>query len=60
MTTVTMTVKKVTEESVAKACAELTKLGLKPTVGAVRDRIGGGSPNAIAPLVKMWKAISPR
>jgi chromosome segregation ATPase len=60
METVTMTVRKVTEESVSKACADLTKLGLKPTVAAVRARIGGGSPNEIAPLVKKWKENQPK
>lgn len=60
METVTITVRKVTEESVAKACADLTKLDLKPTVSAVRARIGGGSPNEIAPLVKEWKKNQPK
>lgn len=55
MKTATMTGRNVTEESVVKACADLTKLSLTPTVHAVRDHIGGGSPTAIAPLLKMWK-----
>lgn len=60
MKPVTMTVRKVTDESVAKACAEITKLRLEPTVAAVRNRIGGGSPNEIAALVKKWKTTSAR
>lgn len=59
METVTITVKKVTEDSVAKACAELTKEGLKPTVNAVRARLGGASPNEVAPLIKVWKGKQP-
>lgn len=59
METVTITVKKVTEDSVAKACADLTKEGLKPTVNAVRARLGGASPNDVAPLIKVWKGKQP-
>lgn len=59
METVTITVKKVTEDSVAKACADLTQEGLKPTVNAVRARLGGASPNDVAPLIKVWKAKQP-
>jgi len=60
METVTITVKKVTEHSVAKACADLTKEGLKPTVNAVRARLGGASPNDVAPLIKEWKKSQPK
>lgn len=60
METVTITVKKVTKESVAKACADLTKEGLKPTVNAVRARLGGASPNDVAPLIKDWKKEQPK
>jgi hypothetical protein len=55
----TTRIRNVTEESVGKACADLTELGLKPTVAAVRACIGGGSPNQIAPLVKKWKERQP-
>lgn len=55
MKPVTLSIMKVTEESVSKACADLTTLGSTPTVTAVRACIGGGSPNQIAPWVKKWK-----
>lgn len=59
MEAVTITARKVTYENVAKACEDLTREGKRPTVNAVRIRIGGGSPNEVAPLIKKWKATQP-
>lgn len=58
METETITVKKVTEESVAKACADLAKEGTRPSVEAVRLRLST-SPNKVARWVKKWKDNQP-
>jgi chromosome segregation ATPase len=55
METVTITARKATQENVSRACRELVAAGQKPTVDAVRLRIGGGSPNDVSPMIKKWK-----
>jgi hypothetical protein len=46
----------VTAESVAAAAEALAARGERISVASVRKEIGGGSPNALAPLVASWKA----
>lgn len=49
----------VTFESVAAAAEALVANGSKASVRAVKDALGGGSPNAILPLLNEWKAGRP-
>lgn len=42
-------------ESVAEAAKAITDEGGKPSVRAVIARLGGGSPNAVLPLLNEWK-----
>lgn len=49
----------VTTESVATAAAALAAAGQKVTVRAVIASLGGGSPNAILPLLQKWKSSRP-
>ncbi|MEC4025631.1 DNA-binding protein [Pseudomonas fulva] len=49
----------VTFESVAAAAEALVANGGKASVRAVKDALGGGSPNAILPLLNEWKAGRP-
>jgi colicin import membrane protein len=46
----------VSAESVAAAAEALAGRGERISVASVRTEIGGGSPNALAPLVAAWKA----
>ena len=46
----------VTYESVAAAATHLKSTGQNPTVRAIISELGGGSPNAIQPLLRDWKA----
>jgi chromosome segregation ATPase len=46
----------VTREQVFEAAEALIAEGVAPTVVAVRTRLGGGSPNNIAPWLAEWKA----
>lgn len=41
---------------VEAAAFALLREGKNPTVTAVRERIGGASPNAVAPALKRWRA----
>ncbi|CAG0963879.1 hypothetical protein RHDC4_00860 [Rhodocyclaceae bacterium] len=45
----------VTAAAVAQACESIKNEGKKPSVRSVRARLGGGSPNDIAPLLADWK-----
>ena len=47
-------------ESVAEAAESLVKDGGKASVRAVIAVLGGGSPNAVLPLLNEWKAGRPR
>lgn len=49
----------VTFERVAEAARQLSDKGQKPTVRAVMAELGGGSPNAVLPLLKQWKTSEP-
>lgn len=51
--------KLVTFERVAEAAQQLTEAGQKPTVRAVMAALGGGSPNAVLPLLNQWKNSAP-
>jgi chromosome segregation ATPase len=46
----------VTREQVFETAEVLAAAGVTPTVVAVRTRLGGGSPNNIAPWLAEWKA----
>lgn len=50
----------VTFESVAEAAQSLLDEGSKASVRAVITKLGGGSPNAVLPLLNEWKAGRPR
>jgi chromosome segregation ATPase len=50
-----MNTKFVTKESVAAAAQALTDAGQRPTVRGVILHLGGGSPNAVLPLLNAWK-----
>ena len=41
---------------VEAAAFALLREGKNPTVAAVRERMGGASPNAVAPALKRWRA----
>jgi plasmid replication DNA-binding protein KfrA len=41
---------------VAAAARVLTERGITPTVTRIRAALGGGSPNDLAPALKLWKA----
>ncbi len=46
---------------VQRAADTLLRLGQKPSIAAVRSQLGGGSPNALGPLLeKYWKALGTR
>jgi len=47
----------VTREQVFQTADALVREGQNPTVVAVRTRLGGGSPNTIAPFLAEWKAL---
>lgn len=49
----------VTFERVAEAARQLSDKGQKPTVRAVMAELGGGSPNAVLPLLNQWKNTEP-
>lgn len=48
----------ITREQVFEAAEALLLEGQAPTVVGVRTRLGGGSPNTVAPLLSEWKAQS--
>lgn len=45
---------KVTNEQIKHAIEQLNSEGIKPTIRAVRERLGAGSPNRIQPLLAAW------
>ncbi|ACI53300.1 mucin-associated surface protein (plasmid) [Gluconacetobacter diazotrophicus PA1 5] len=45
----------ISAETVMQAAEALVGRGEKPSVRKVRDELGGGSPNAILPLLNAWK-----
>ena len=46
---------------VQRAADTLLRLGQKPSIAALRAQLGGGSPNALGPLLeKYWKALGTR
>ena len=50
----TTTRAKVTTEQINHAIEQLNSEGVKPTIRAVRERLGAGSPNRIQPLLSAW------
>ncbi len=42
-------------QRVADAAQELNGRGIQPTVARIRAALGGGSPNDLAPALKVWK-----
>jgi hypothetical protein len=48
----------VTREQIFETAEALVNEGQSPTVVAVRTRLGGGSPNTIAPWLAEWKALN--
>jgi Plasmid replication region DNA-binding N-term len=44
-----------TQTEVDAACEAIAARGERPTVERVRVELGGGSPNALTPLVRAWK-----
>jgi len=42
-------------QRVAEAAEELNARGIRPTVARIRAALGGGSPNDLAPALKVWK-----
>jgi len=46
-----------TQDEVSAACERIAAHGERPTVERVRVELGGGSPNAITPMVRTWKSI---
>jgi hypothetical protein len=47
----------ITREQVFETADALVREGQNPTVVSVRARLGGGSPNTIAPLLAEWKSL---
>lgn len=47
----------VTREQVFETADALVREGQNPTIVSVRQRLGGGSPNTITPLLAEWKAL---
>lgn len=45
---------KVTNDQINTAIEQLNSEGIKPTIRAVRERLGAGSPNRIQPLLAAW------
>ncbi|WP_353506231.1 DNA-binding protein [Variovorax brevis] len=45
-------------EEVVEAADQLLALGLKPTIERVRQRLGGGSPNTVSPLLDSGSSAS--
>jgi len=51
--------KLVTFENVARAAESITAEGRRPSVRSVIEELGGGSPNAVLPLLNEWKSGRP-
>ncbi|MCB1882126.1 MAG: DNA-binding protein, partial [Gammaproteobacteria bacterium] len=45
----------VTREMIFEAADAIAREGRTPTVLAIRERLGGGSPNTISPHLVAWK-----
>jgi hypothetical protein len=46
---------------VQRAADTLLRLGQKPSIAAIREQLGGGSPNTLGPLLeKYWKSLGTR
>lgn len=45
---------KVSNDQINQAIEQLNSEGIKPTIRAVRERLGAGSPNRIQPLLAAW------
>lgn len=45
---------KVTNEQINHAIEQLNSEGVRPTIRAVRERLGAGSPNRIQPILAAW------
>jgi len=45
---------KVTNEQINHAIEQLNSEGVRPTIRAVRERLGSGSPNRIQPILAAW------
>jgi hypothetical protein len=53
--------KGVSAYDVQHAADALLRLGKKPSIAAIREHLGGGSPNTLAPLLeKYWKGLGTR
>lgn len=50
----------ITQDSVYAAAEALEARGLRVSVRAIRDHLGGGSPNLITPLLASWRAKRPQ
>lgn len=51
----------VTALDVQRSADTLLRLGQKPSIAALREHLGGGSPNTIAPLLeKYWRSLGHR
>jgi len=51
----------VTELDVQRAADSLLRQGTKPSVAALREQLGGGSPNTLAPLLaRYWQTLGRR
>src|SRR5271169_2755283 len=51
----------VTHIEVQRAADALLRQGIKPSVAAIRDQIGGGSPNTLTPmLARYWESLGKR
>ncbi len=45
----------ITSEAISSAAEALISRGEKPSVRKIREELGGGSPNAILPLLNAWR-----
>src|SRR5277367_2228582 len=51
----------VTSAEVQRAADSLLRQGVKPSVAAIRNQIGGGSPNTLTPmLARYWETLGSR
>jgi len=50
---------RVTRENVFAAAASIAAAGGRPSVRLVIEALGGGSPNAVSPLLSEWRASAP-
>jgi hypothetical protein len=51
----------VRERGVTRAADALLRQGIKPSIAAIREQLGGGSPNTLTPLLaKYWETLGSR